>query len=73
MNKLKFYREKTDLNQTQLAKLVGVSAPFISQIEQGKKSPLLKTAQRIRFALNAQGVNCSVDDVFPLEPMKIAS
>lgn len=73
MNKLRFYREKTKLNQTQFALLVGISAPGINQLEQGKKLPSLKTAQRIIFVLRSKGFECSVDDVFPPEKMKKAS
>jgi putative transcriptional regulator len=73
MNKLKFYRVKSKLNQNQLADLARISAPLVSQLEGCKKQPSLKTAQRIIAALNFNGAKCSINDVFPPEQLKKAS
>ncbi len=66
MNKLGFYRQKTGASQKDIALLAGISAPMINQIEQFRKTPSLKTAQRIVIALKAKGVDCGIDDVFPI-------
>lgn len=46
-NNLKKIRKEKGLTQIQLAKLVGVTNDYISQIERGVRSPGLTTAKKI--------------------------
>lgn len=41
-NKLKFYRERANLTQVELAKLVKVSQPTIQRWENGTREPTLQ-------------------------------
>ncbi|MFQ8601159.1 MAG: helix-turn-helix transcriptional regulator [Oscillospiraceae bacterium] len=40
-------RKEHDLSQNKLAKLVGVSQPFINEIEKGRKSPSIEVLFKI--------------------------
>ncbi|HDR1353508.1 TPA: helix-turn-helix transcriptional regulator [Pasteurella multocida] len=39
----------------------------LGHYESGRRTPDLKTARKIVFALNKNGVACSLDDVFPVQ------
>jgi transcriptional regulator with XRE-family HTH domain len=45
--KIRFYRESAGLTQGQLSELVNISQNFLSQIENGKRTPSLKTLIKI--------------------------
>ena len=51
-NRLKEYRNKAGLSQTQLAEIVGVSRNTISSIETGQFNPTAKLALIICIALD---------------------
>lgn len=58
-NKLKEYREKKQLSQTELAYKTGVSQRYIAFIEAGQRTPSLKLANKIASVLNSK-----VDRIF---------
>lgn len=62
MNRLKEYRAKINVNQTEMGVLVGVSRQTISQIERGDYSPSVTLALKIAKVFDA-----SVEDIFSYE------
>ena len=58
-NRLKEYRAKNGINQSEMGSLVGVSRQTISQIERGDYSPSVVLAIKI-----ARYFNVSVEDIF---------
>ena len=64
-NRLKEYRAKIKVNQTEMGNLVGVSRQTISQIERGDYSPSVTLALKI-----AKVLNVSVEDIFSNEEEK---
>lgn len=58
-NRLKEYRAKTNVNQSDFGNMVGVSRQTISQIERGDYSPSVTLALKIAKVLNAH-----VEDIF---------
>ena len=65
-NRLKEYRAKINVNQTEMGKLVGVSRQTISQIERGDYSPSVTLALKIAKVLDAK-----VEDIFSYEEEEI--
>ena len=61
-NRLKEYRAKIKVNQTEMGNLVGVSRRTISQIERGDYSPSVTLALKI-----AKVLNVSVEEIFSYE------
>ena len=61
-NRIKEFREKQGLSQTELARRARVASQNLSSIERGKLEPWDKAKRAI-----AKGLKCTVDDVFPLE------
>ena len=61
-NRLKEYRARINVIQTEMGKLVGVSRQTISQIERGDYSPSVTLALKI-----AKVLNVSVEDIFSYE------
>ena len=61
-NRLKQYRAKIKVNQTEMGNLVGVSRQTISQIERGDYSPSVTLALKI-----AKVLNVSVEEIFSYE------
>ena len=59
MNRVREFREKMDLTQTELAAKAGVSQRYIAFVESGKRTPSLKRARLI-----ASIVGASIEDVF---------
>jgi len=49
--KIKYVRELRNLSQGELAEACGISAPYASEIESGKKRPSVKTLEKIAIAL----------------------
>ena len=64
-NRLKEYRAKIKVNQTEMGNLVGVSRQTISQIERGDYSPSVTLALKI-----AKVLNVSVENIFSYEEEK---
>ena len=64
-NRLKEYRAKIKVNQTEMGNLVGVSRQTISQIERGDYSPSVTLALKI-----AKVLNVSVEEIFSYEEEK---
>ncbi len=58
-NRLKEYRAKINVNQTEMGNLIGVSRQTISQIERGDYSPSVTLALKI-----AQVFDAKVEDIF---------
>jgi len=58
-NRLKEYRAKNGISQSEMGRLVGVSRQTISQIERGDYSPSVVLAIKI-----ARYFNVSVEDIF---------
>lgn len=58
-NRLKEYRAKNGINQSEMGRLVGVSRQTISQIERGDYFPSVVLAIKI-----ARCFNVSVEDIF---------
>ena len=61
-NRLKEYRAKIKVNQTEMGNLVGVSRQTISQIERGDYFPSVTLALKI-----AKVLNVSVEEIFSYE------
>jgi|DewCreStandDraft_4_1066084.scaffolds.fasta_scaffold05341_2 transcriptional regulator with XRE-family HTH domain len=49
--KIRFYRENSGLTQEQLSELINISQNFLSQIENGRRAPSLKTIIKISEVL----------------------
>lgn len=62
LNRLKEYRSRLGVNQTEMGKLAGVSRQTISQIERGDYSPSVTLALKI-----AKIWEVSVEDIFIYE------
>lgn len=54
---LRKIREKTGMNQTELAKAIGVTASMINQLEQDRKILTVPLGKEI-----AKALHCKVDD-----------
>ena len=65
-NRLKEYRAKINVNQTEMGKLDGVSRQTISQIDRGDYSPSVTLALKIAKVLDAK-----VEDIFSYEEDEI--
>ena len=61
-NRLKEYRARINVNQSEMGQLVGVSRQTISQIERGDYSPSITLALKIARVCNAK-----VEDIFSYE------
>lgn len=61
-------REKQNLTQYSLAKMIGICQGSLSDIESGKKNPSLEVLIRLALALN-----CSLDELVDLSRYPSAS
>ncbi len=61
-NRLKEYRARINVNQSEMGKLVGVSRQTISQIERGDYSPSVTLALKLAKVCDAR-----VEDIFSYE------
>ena len=61
-NRLKAYRAKHNINQSDMGKLVGVSRQTISMIERGDYSPSVTLALKL-----SRICQCRVEDIFLYE------
>jgi len=55
-DRIRLMRIAQNLNQTQLAEIVGVTQPFMSDIEKGRRKPSIEVLQKLCDALG-----CSAD------------
>lgn len=62
LNRLKEYRSRLGVNQTEMGKLTGVSRQTISQIERGDYSPSVTLALKL-----AKICEVNVEDIFIYE------
>ena len=62
INRLKEYRSRLGINQTEMGKLAGVSRQTISQIERGDYSPSVTLALKL-----AKICEVNVEDIFIYE------
>lgn len=67
MTLCKKLREQTGLKQKELAIRIGVSPVAISHIENGNRTPSLKTARRIVNVFRELGIETDIDQVFPVD------
>ncbi len=51
---IKKKREEKHLSQRKLAKLVGITQPFMNEIESGRKNPSIQVLQKICEVLDIQ-------------------
>jgi len=58
-NRIREFRKKKDLRQTDLAKMVGIFQSELSEIERGIRKPSVYLAKKIAKTLGA-----SLDDLF---------
>ncbi|MTB53922.1 helix-turn-helix domain-containing protein [Lewinella sp. W8] len=68
-SKIKEIREKKGISQAALAEASGLSATYISQVESGKKSPTLKSLQKLSDAI---GVPFPILSFLALEESDVA-
>lgn len=54
--KIKEYREKTLVTQTELAKKLGVSFASVNRWEKGKFEPTMKIKRKLRVLFNKAGI-----------------
>ena len=59
---LKARRGRLGYSQAKLAELVGLSVPFIAEIEIGRKSPSLATLDRLATALEVEAFELIMDE-----------
>lgn len=67
MNRISEYRARAGLSQTSLAESLGWGQGRLGNYEREHREPGLSECRAIVGALNAAGVSCSLDDVFPPE------
>ena len=70
-DKVRFARERLGLTTQMLAGKAGISQPYISEIENGNKTPSAKTIMRLAAALNVPGEFLLRNDVKTLAEMEI--
>lgn len=65
MNKLRQFRNRVQLTQTELAKMMGCIPGAICHYEHGRRNIDIKLAHKIVQALNSKGISIGLDDLFP--------
>ena len=63
-NKLKSWRHKLEMNQTEFAEFMGVSLGTYNQWEKHKREPALESAWVIVKKLRSVGHDCHIDDLY---------
>lgn len=66
--RIRFVRKQAGLTISQLAEMAGIDGGFITCIENGKKTPSLRTLTKITKALNV-----SVVDIFADQELQVAN
>lgn len=64
---IRVWREHRDLSQRQLAELAGISTPYLSQLEAGKREASQRVIRRLAKALRVD-----VDDLIRVEPEAVS-
>lgn len=59
VNRIKFFREKIQMTQAELAQKVGVSQKAVAKWEVGKSLP-----RADRFVVLATALHCTIDELF---------
>jgi len=67
MNRIAKLRQQHDITQTELATRLDWHQARLSNYEHSRREPSLADCRAIVSALNAMGVECTLDDVFPPE------
>ncbi|HAB4051759.1 TPA_asm: helix-turn-helix domain-containing protein [Salmonella enterica subsp. diarizonae] len=67
MNNLKKLRKEAGISQASLASFLEASQGAIAHYEKGIRKPNVDIAKKIIEALNANGVSCTFEDVFPAQ------
>lgn len=65
MSNLKKFREAAKVTQADLGARVNMTQGAIAHYENGRRTPGLNEARLLVSALNALGVKCTLDTVFP--------
>ncbi|MGB3255902.1 MULTISPECIES: helix-turn-helix transcriptional regulator [Buttiauxella] len=65
MNKLRFFREKAGLTQSDLAEMTGFTRGAISHYEKGRRGMDIDLCRVFVAILNKAGTSVGLDDVFP--------
>jgi putative transcriptional regulator len=65
MNRVREIREAAGISQAALHRQLKWTQPRLANYESGARTPGLEDSRRIVDALNALGVPCSLDQVFP--------
>ena len=69
--KLRFFRNRRGLTQQVVAEKAGISTPFLSFLETGRKKGSLETYDRLALALDV-GLDSLFKDVSPVPPQPAA-
>ncbi|EKS6200482.1 helix-turn-helix transcriptional regulator [Salmonella enterica] len=72
MNNLKKLRKEAGISQAALASVLKVSQGAVAHYEKGIRKLNVDSAKKIIEALNANGVSCTFEDVFPSKTSKKA-
>lgn len=64
---IRYWRQANSLSQAQLANRLGISQPYVSQLEQGLKNPHVLTLARFASSMGVQ-----VQDLFADTGKKVA-
>lgn len=67
MNNLKKLRKQAGISQSTLASTLGVSQGAVAHYEKGIRRLNVDSAKKIIEALNAQGIDCAFEDIFPVK------
>lgn len=70
MNLISMFRKQGGLSQQALAQQIGWGQSRLANYEVNTRTPSLADSRAIISALNALGVACSLDDVFPPQDEK---
>ena len=60
-------RQRVGISQKDLARKVGITQAFLSEVETGTKSPSLLTAAKL-----ARALGCTIDELYADDPGKEA-
>jgi len=69
MSALSTARKAANLTQQELAEKVGLTQAAIGHYETLRRTPRLADCRRIVAVLNASGVECNLESVFPANEM----
>lgn len=67
MNRIKQYRERLGVTQSDMAATLHISQGSIAHYENGRRSPGLDMCRAIVQFFCEQGVDCTLEDLFPAE------